>query len=102
MGHQQPHFLAASLLYWHRLGCIVPDPDFQPRPWQTDDDLQKVMVEAHEQFFSPIAPTKEQKARAHDRIKAFIELDPPEWCRPRDLAFGNLWSDLQNERGIPN
>jgi hypothetical protein len=87
-GINDPLFLAEALLYWNRIGCIVPDPDFRPQPWHQDQEVQSVLVEAHEQFVSPILPTEEQKKRAHERIKTFAELDPPEWCRAENFHPG--------------
>lgn len=86
-GISDPVFMAESLLYWDRLACIVPE-DRKLRPWHADPAMQKVLDEAHELFVSPVVPTHEQKARAHERIKAFAELDPPEWCRPENFAHG--------------
>ena len=84
-GISDPLFLAESLLYWDRIACIVPNPDFRPRPKHEDGEIQKIMEEAHEQFVFPLVPTDDQKKRTHERIKAFAEHDPPEWCRPENL-----------------
>ena len=84
-GINDPLFLAEALLYFNRIGCIVPDEDFRPRPWHQDPEVNAVLMEAHEQFVSPVVPTDEQKKRAHERIKIFAELDPPEWCHPENL-----------------
>jgi len=85
-GISDPLFLAESLLYWDRLGCIVPDPDFRPNPWHKDQEVLAVLQEANDRFVTPLVPTPEQKARAHERIKTFAEHEPPAWCRPKNLA----------------
>jgi len=93
-GINDPNFLVQALLYWDRLGCIVPE-GARPKPWQTDQEIQKVMEEAHEQFVSPIVPTGEQKSRVFQRVEAFAELDPPEWCRPENI-IGEAASDVRD------
>jgi hypothetical protein len=82
-----PVFLAESLLYWDRLGCIVPFPDFRQMPWHEDEEMRKLMHEAHEHFITCAPPSDEQKQLAHDRIsKLFADHEAPEWCRPQNLA----------------
>jgi len=85
-GISDPLFLAEALLYWDRLGCIVPDPDFRPNPWHEDQEVLAVLQEANERFVTPLVPTREQKARTHERIQAFAEHTPPAWCRPENLT----------------
>jgi hypothetical protein len=80
-----PVFLAESLLYWDRLSWMVPSPDFKPLPSHEDAEVRKVMEQAHERFVFRFVPTEEKKKRAHERIKAFADHDPPEWCRPENL-----------------
>ena len=80
-----PSFLAESLLYWDRLSCMVPREEDRELPWHEDEQVRNLMIEAHERFVSRLVPTDEQKARVHQKIKAFIELEPPEWCRPENL-----------------
>ncbi|MFH0730305.1 MAG: hypothetical protein V2B19_28680 [Pseudomonadota bacterium] len=93
-GINDPNFLSQSLLYWDRLGCIVPQ-GVKPKPWQTDPEIQKIMEEAHEQFVSPILPTAEQKSQVFARIAAFAELEPPDWCRPENI-MGDAASDVRD------
>jgi hypothetical protein len=92
-GISNPVFMAESLLYWDRLTCIVP-PNRKPMPWHSDKEMQKILEEAHEQFVSPLVPSEDQKERAHTRIMAFAELDPPEWCRPENLGRNRVNEDL--------
>jgi hypothetical protein len=80
-----PVFMAESLLYWDRIACIVPFPDFKNQPWHQDEDMRKVLAEAHEYLVFNFVPTEEQKNRAHQRIEAFAQHEPPEWCRPGNL-----------------
>lgn len=80
-----PFFLAESLLYWERLACIVPFPDFKDFPHHADAEMRKVLAAAHEQFVSPVVPTDAQKKRVHDRLIAFAEKPAPEWCQPKNL-----------------
>jgi hypothetical protein len=82
-----PAFLAESLLYWDRLGCMIPFPEFKPEPWHQDAEMRKVMQEAHEQFVTLSVPTAAQKQRAHARIKTFAELAPPEWCKLENVPL---------------
>ena len=84
-----PVFLAESLLYWDRLGCMMPPEESRPtdmNPWHEDSDMKAALAEAHERFVSPVVPTEEQKQRAHKRIQLFAEKDAPEWCRPENLT----------------
>nr|AUN37656.1 hypothetical protein [uncultured bacterium] len=80
-----PLFLAESLLYWERMACIVPEPNFHSIPNFDDYDFHKVIAEIHEYFIYPLVPSKEQKARVHERIKDFAAKTPPPWCRPEHL-----------------
>jgi hypothetical protein len=80
-----PVFLAESLLYWDRLACIVPFSNFTPRPSHPDQEMQKVMTEAHETYVSPLVPTDEQKKRVHERVAAITEKDAPVWWQPGNL-----------------
>ena len=84
-GISDPVFLSEALLYWDRLAVIVPEEDFGPMPWHKDPAVQKVLDEAHERFVTGVAPTAEQKARAHEQIQEVAEIEPPEWCRPENL-----------------
>lgn len=84
-GISDANFLFESLLYWDRIGCIVPDEAFRPHPWHEDEDMESALREVHERYVSGCVPTSEQKMQAHDRIRLFAEMDAPEWCQPRHL-----------------
>src|SRR5579864_4509092 len=82
-----PKFLFESLLYWDRLGCIVPDEGFKPADavWVEDQEMTKVLRDANERFVTPCVLTKEQKARAHRRIAEFAAFEAPRALRPEGL-----------------
>lgn len=105
-----PVFLAESLLFWDRLACLVPFADFDGQPWHDDEEVRKLMAEAHERYIFPLVPTEAQKQQAHRSIAAFAEHDPPDWCRPENLKphekqifsaykFAPETVDLLRERG---
>jgi len=82
-----PRFLFESLLYWDRLGCIVPDDNFKPWHWVSaeDEEMTKVLAAANERFVTPYVMTAEQKARAHRRIAEFAIHRAPSHLRPECL-----------------
>jgi hypothetical protein len=80
-----PVFLAECLLFWDRLVCMAPFADFQEQPWHDDEEVRRLMAEAHERYIFRFVPTEAQKQQAHQRIAAFAEHDPPDWCRPENL-----------------
>jgi hypothetical protein len=88
-----PVFLFESLVYWDRLGCIVPDKNF--KPWRNvwsrdgDEDMSKVLAEANECFVVPIYPTHEQKERAHEIIVRFANQRAPKNLRPEHFRSGD-------------
>jgi hypothetical protein len=47
--------------------------------------MQREADRFHESFVTGIAPTKEVKARVHDRLKELLSTEPPAWCRAEDL-----------------
>ena len=83
-----PKFLFESLLYWDRLGCIVPDEMFKPENavWAEDQEMEKVLKEANERFVTPYLLTDEQKGRAHSRIAEFAAHPAPRTLRPEHLS----------------
>jgi hypothetical protein len=80
-----PLFLAECLLFWDRIACMVPYAEFEERPWHPDDEMRKLMAEAHERFVFRFVPTDAQKHEAHQAIAVFAEQGAPDWCRPEYL-----------------
>jgi hypothetical protein len=95
-----PEFLFESLLYWDRLACIVPyehaSLNVTLRERSGDAELQDAVGDLNDAFVSGIAPTPEQQRAVHERLRFFLEQDPPEWCRPEKLepeteAYFSTW-----------
>jgi hypothetical protein len=59
-GIPDPRFLFDSLLYWERLACIVPEPEFRPRA-PRNDHLDRPVDALHERFVSGITASKGSK-----------------------------------------
>jgi hypothetical protein len=61
-----------------------------------DAELQDAVGDLNDAFVSGIAPTPEQQRAVHERLRFFLEQDPPEWCRPENLepeteAYFSTW-----------
>jgi hypothetical protein len=84
-GIGDPRFMFDAMLYWDRLTCIVPHENFSCYG-QWPSGLQREADRFHESFVTGIAPTDENKARVHDRLKALLSTEPPAWCKAENLA----------------
>ena len=91
-----PMFLFESLLYWDRLACIVPYHGFTSGVWKHDEDLNRVMNKAHEQYVDNYLPTDEQKRHVHERVAGLVNREAPAWWQPGNLSpeqRGNISSE---------
>lgn len=86
-GIPDPRFMFEALLYWDRLGCIVPFQGFKPGA-RWPEELRLVGERLHDEFVSAVVPDERAKEAAHGRIQQVLDVGPPDWCRPESLDPG--------------
>jgi hypothetical protein len=81
---QSPRFLFEALLYWERVGCIVPFPGFRPGG-RWPQHVAKEMAELHERYVDGHYPSEAVVNRVHDRLAWLAEHEPPSSFWPERL-----------------
>lgn len=70
---RDPISYAEFLMYWDRLTFMTPYKKWGFDVYHEDDDVERMLRDAHEEYALPHVPTKEEKKRCHELLKNLME-----------------------------